>query len=101
MKRILEPCVGNKVFIKKGNKYKEVEIIEGAFFRNNRVSNFWKWKEIDTGYVREGYGEFYIKNNFSIFENEKLFGASFVQQKPFSKIFLIFSHNTPPPLNAA
>jgi hypothetical protein len=60
LERIIEPCIGDIVFYKNEQGIIEtVEILEGAFFKNGRVSNFWHWKNILTGKKDCGYGNFY------------------------------------------
>lgn len=60
IKPILEPKPGDKVLLHLGKgKLKPVTIIDGAYFRNSRVCNFWKWKDEETGEIKEGYGAFY------------------------------------------
>lgn len=60
MKPIYEPRAGDKVFYRKDGRFKPVTIIKGAYYRNDRVSNFWKWRDDETGEVEEDYGCFYI-----------------------------------------
>lgn len=59
--RVVDPSIGDEVFLKIGeDKYKLVKILSGSFLSNDRVSNFWDWIDIDTGVEESGYGEFYI-----------------------------------------
>lgn len=60
-KKILEPCIGDVVLYKdeQGNTT-PVKIIEGTFFKNGRVSNFWSWMDILTNKIYCGYGNFYL-----------------------------------------
>lgn len=61
-KRVLEPSIGDIVYqrMPRGN-YVKVQILGGQLFgtKYGRLSNFWKWKVIETGEYQEGYGNFY------------------------------------------
>lgn len=62
--RVYEPIAGDIVYQNMGDhRLVKVQIIEGNFFnkRNGRLSNFWKYKIIETGEIEEDYGEFYIE----------------------------------------
>lgn len=60
-KKILEPSVGDIVLYKDEQGYiTPVKIIEGAFFKNERVSNFWNWMDILINKIYCGYGNFYL-----------------------------------------
>lgn len=61
-KRILEPSIGDIVYqrMPRGN-YVKVQILGGQLFdtKYGRLSNFWKWKVIETEEIQEDYGNFY------------------------------------------
>lgn len=60
MRPIIDPKPEDEVWLRIGKgEYKPVTIIDGAFLRNDRVSNFWKWRDDETGEIEEGYGDFY------------------------------------------
>lgn len=63
MKRIIEPNIGDIVYTKKDNALIPIKILNGSFFRNGRVSNFWKWLNLVSGEVEEGYGIFWRKES--------------------------------------
>ena len=61
-RRILEPSVGDIVYQRKDSgKYAKVRIIDGEFLdsKYGRLSNFWKWENLETGEIEEDYGCFY------------------------------------------
>lgn len=59
--RILEPQPGQTVYMEnKHGKMVMITIINGQFWSNERVSNFWSWK-CKNGDIDRGYGYFYIK----------------------------------------
>lgn len=60
-KRISEPKIGQKVYMKNiYGKMVEVEITSGKYWSNGRLSNHWHW-QYDNGEKDCGYGCFYIK----------------------------------------
>ena len=59
---ILEPSIGDVVYQYMGNGiFDMVEILGGQFLdsKYKRLSNFWKWKNLKTEKIEEGYGDFY------------------------------------------
>ena len=60
--RILKPSIGDIVFRKiDEGKYVKVKILDGEFYDSlyGRLSNFWKWENLETGEIEEDYGCFY------------------------------------------
>ena len=67
--RILNPSVGDIVYQKLGEgKYAKVKIIDGEFYDSHfgRVSNFWKWENLETGEIESDYGCFYREVSASV-----------------------------------
>lgn len=57
--RILNPKKGSECILKKDGRDIPVKIIDGSFYRNGRVSNFWDWINLETGKKEYGYGNFF------------------------------------------
>ena len=61
--RILSPKKGSLVFYKNDNgEFVPVKILDGQFYSNGRLSNFWEWENLATGEKESGYGDFYKDN---------------------------------------
>jgi len=60
LKRIINPHVGDTVLLRTSkDNCKVVTIVEGEFFIDGGISNFWKWEVTESGEVEKGYGYFY------------------------------------------
>lgn len=59
---IYEPSVGDIVYKRvSDDKFEKVKILDGEFYdsKYGRLSNFWKWENLETGEIEEDYGCFY------------------------------------------
>lgn len=62
--KVSEPIIG-KVYFRVSKDEKTLipcKIIDGALFRNGRLSNFWDWENLLTGEKEFGYGGFFKLN---------------------------------------
>lgn len=57
--RVTEPEKYEELFFFDDGQFIPVKIIDGAFFRNGRVSNFWDFENLLTGKKDSTYGSFY------------------------------------------
>ena len=59
---ILEPHIGEIVYQNMGNgRYDKVKILDGEFLdsKYKRLSNWWKFENLETGEIIEDHGDFY------------------------------------------
>lgn len=64
---IVEPEHGQLVYVKnEEGKMNIARIIDGKFWSNGRVSNYWSWELLNDKHevvgFKSGYGEFYIEH---------------------------------------
>lgn len=58
-KKVTEPKIGGTYFYFDKGVGVPIIILEGAWERNGRLSNFWYWRNLKTGKKENGYGNFY------------------------------------------
>ena len=57
--RVTEPEKYEELFLLNKGAYIPVRVLDGSYYRNGRISNFWEFEDLLTGRICNGYGNFY------------------------------------------